>query len=162
MAQDATKARASAQKLEPAILRGDLMPLLEKMHPRWKERLSKRAGGDAALAASFKNQAKQIAEAGVKIDAFTVSPATDKPVPVNFGREMLVFLPTLKIISGLDNKGVLRQIEQKGFLIAVTDVGKDDWTFIDGSTLSKSDIRSLFPELKKDFVTPPFGSKEIK
>lgn len=161
-AQDPAKARATAQKMEPAILRGDPMPLLKKMHPRWKTRLSQRAGGEAQLEAAFQKQAKVIANAGVQVVSFSISPATSEPIAVNFDRERLVFLPTMKMISGLDKDGKLRRIEQKGFLIAVAEKGTDQWTFIDGQTLSKADIRSLFPELKKDFVTPDLGTKVVE
>lgn len=161
-AQDPAKARTAAQAMEPAILRGDLTPLLEKMHPRWKERLAKRNGGEEKLAAAFRESAKKIAAAGVQVVSFAVSPATAKPVPVYFDRERLVFLPTTKMISGLDKEGKLRTIEQTGYLIAVAKTGTDDWSFIDGQTVSKADIRSLFPELKKEFVVPKSGTKVVE
>ena len=53
-------------------------------------------------------------------------------------------------------------IESTGFQAAISDKGKDDWTFIDGSSLTQSDLRQLFINLPKDMVLPPIEKREAR
>jgi hypothetical protein len=53
-------------------------------------------------------------------------------------------------------------IESTGFQVAISDKGKADWTFIDGSAVSVNDLRSLFGNLPQDLELPPLEKRQIK
>jgi hypothetical protein len=46
-------------------------------------------------------------------------------------------------------------IESVGFQVAISDKGKNDWTFIDGSGLTVNELRGLFVNLPQDLQFPP-------
>ena len=53
-------------------------------------------------------------------------------------------------------------IESIGFQVAVSDKGKNDWTFIDGSGLTVNDLRGLFVTLPQDLELPPLEKRESR
>ena len=75
----------------------------------------------------------------------------------------MVMIPTVtkfRIIRQSDPKPTI--IESVGFQIAISDKGKNDWTFIDGSGLTVNDLRMLFPTLPQDIEFPPLVKRESR
>lgn len=159
-AQTSVEAERQARALEPIVLRGNVVKFLDVMHPRWQRRLAERVGGEDALRSQYAEQERLLGESGVAILSYTVKKAHDEPLAVNFGREKLVFLPTIKQIE-IPHEGKVKRFEQIGYWVAVAAVNTEEWKFIDGATLSRSDLRSLFPELPRDTKLPSVETKAL-
>lgn len=69
-------------------------------------------------------------------------------------------VPTVTRIK-MVQKGQTFTIESTGFQVAISDKDKNDWTFIDGSTVSVNDLRSLFPNFPADTKFPPIARKTV-
>ena len=54
------------------------------------------------------------------------------------------------------------RVHSTGFQVAVTDKGKEDWTFIDGAGVTVNDLRSLFVNLPMNLELPPLEKRHIK
>jgi hypothetical protein len=53
-------------------------------------------------------------------------------------------------------------IESIGYQVAISDKGKNNWTFIDGSGLSVNDLRGLYVNLPADLQLPPLEKRESR
>jgi hypothetical protein len=53
-------------------------------------------------------------------------------------------------------------IESTGFQVAISDKGKNDWTFIDGSGLKPGDLRGVFITLPQDMELPKTTRREVR
>jgi hypothetical protein len=53
-------------------------------------------------------------------------------------------------------------IESIGFQVAISDKGKNDWSFIDGSGLTVNELRSIFVTLPLDLQFPPLEKHESR
>ena len=51
-------------------------------------------------------------------------------------------------------------IESISYQVAISDRGKNDWTFIDGAGLTVNDLRSVFISLPQDMELPTVGKRE--
>jgi hypothetical protein len=75
----------------------------------------------------------------------------------------MVLVPTVTKFRALIKGDPLAVIiESTGFQVAITEKGKEDWTFIDGSAVSVSELRSLFGNLPQDLELPPLEKRQIK
>lgn len=150
----------------------------ERMYPMWKERAAKRMGGMDKLQQQIDGVAKQMLQQGISITefspkgqprAFEVYPG--KIVEVVDGKQIerlrytkwLVLVPTVtRFRTHIKGDPIAVIIESTGFQVAVTDKGKEDWTFIDGSGVSVNDLRSLFVNLPINLELPPLEKRQIK
>jgi hypothetical protein len=85
-----------------------------------------------------------------------------KQAEVDVFTKWMLFIPTttqFRFFKPNDPKPYV--VESTGFQVAISDKGKDDWTFIDGSGLTVSDLRSLFPTLPEDLELPAIGGREV-
>jgi len=80
--------------------------------------------------------------------------------------EWLVFVPTRAEYRIIDPATrVPKRIERRGYQIAIVKKGTSDWYFIDGSNLTKAELRSFFPRLPTDqelLGLPKVGGAELK
>ncbi len=150
----------------------------ERMYPQWKDRVARRMGGMDKLQQQIDGVAKQMNQQGISIidfspqgqpRAFEVHPG--KLVEVVDGKQIerlrytkwLVLVPTVtKFRTHLKGDPIAVIIESTGFQVAITDKGKEDWTFIDGSGVSVNDLRSLFVNLPMNLELPPLEKRQIK
>lgn len=161
------------------VVMGRYQVAVDRMYPQWKERTAKRMGGMEKLQQQLNGVAQDMLRQGISIidsapqgqpRAFEVDPG--KKVEVVDGNEIerlrytkwLVLVPTVTkfraFIQGDPPVAVI--IESTGFQVAISDKGKNDWTFIDGSTVSVNDLRSLFGNLPQDLELPPLEKRQIK
>lgn len=151
---------------------------VDRMYPQWKDRAAKRAGGMEALEKQLDGVAAQMLQRGISImesapqglpRVFEVSPG--KKVDVEGGKQIerlrytkwMVLVPTVtKFRMFLENDPVAVMIESTGFQVAISEKGKNDWTFIDGASVGISDLRSLFGNLPQDLELPPLEKKQIR
>ncbi len=165
-------------ELGKQVVLGRYQVAMERMFPQWKERAAKRMGGMDKLEEQLDTVAEQMLQQGISITDFVPrgQPRSFEVIPgkrvatVN-GREVeqliytkwLVLVPTLtKFRVFLPNDPKPVTIESTSFQIAISDKGKNDWTFIDGSGTTVNDLRSLFINLPQDLELPPLEKRQIK
>lgn len=172
---------AAVGKLGEEVVMGRYQVALERMNPLWKERAAKRMGGMEALEKQLSGVPAQMVQQGISMVSFKpqgqprtyqVSPGR-KVVKVNgvdvekfVHTKWMVLVPTatrFRIMrSDPGGPPKVMTIESTGYQVAISDKGKNDWTFIDGAGLRVSDLRGLFITLPQDMELPPVGKKEIR
>ena len=165
-------------ELGKQVVLGRYQVAMERMFPQWKDRAAKRAGGMEKLEAQLNSVAEEMLKRGISITDFVpqgqprsfevipgkkVTTVNGQQVEQLIYTKWLVLVPTLtkfRVFLANDPKPIT--IESTGFQIAISDKGKNDWTFIDGSAASVNDLRSLFINLPQDLELPPLEKRQIK
>ncbi|MGB6222438.1 hypothetical protein [Haloferula sp.] len=165
---------ASVEELGKKVVNNDFMAAIDSMYPQWKDRMAKRKGGMEKLEEELAGIGDYMARNGVQIISFRISgpPKSYEVWPGDSSNEAegeinytkwLVLIPTVtqfRIFHDESPKGTV--INTHGFQVAIADKGKSNWTFIDGSDLSVSDLRSLFITLPANMELPPVKREEAK
>jgi hypothetical protein len=164
----------SVEELGKKVVNNDFKAAIDNMYPQWKERMAKRKGGMKKLEEELAGIGEYMARNGVQIISFKVVgvPQSYEVWPgdsskeasgvINYTKWMLL-IPTVtqfRIFHDESPKGTV--INTYGFQVAVADKGKDNWTFIDGSDVSVSDLRSLFITLPGNMELPPVKREEAE
>jgi hypothetical protein len=83
--------------------------------------------------------------------------------------EKLVYTKWLVMVPTVTKFRIMREgvpkplvIESISYQVAVSDKGKNDWTFIDGAGLKPADLRGLFITLPQDIELPPVEKREVR
>ncbi len=160
------------------VVLGRYQVALERMNPQWKERTANRMqGGKDELEKQLAGVAKQMVQQGISMISFKpqgqprsyeVGPGKKVEKINGEDLESLVFNKWLVMVPTITKFRIIRQgqsrpivIESVGFQVAISDKGKDNWTFIDGSGLSVNDLRSLYVNLPQDLQFPPLEKREV-
>lgn len=171
-----TSAVAAVDDLGKQIVVGKFQAGIDRMNPQWKERTAARIGGVAVLEKQLEEVARQMVAQGVSIlsfepkgapRSFEVGPG--KKVETINGQSVesliytkwMVMVPTstkFRIFPKSQPKPLF--IESISYQVAISDKGKNDWTFIDGSNLTLSELRKLYINLPSDLELPPVQKKE--
>lgn len=171
-------ASAAVADLGNEVVLGRYQVAVERMNPQWKENAANRMGGMKDLEKQLAGVARQMVQQGISIisfkpqgqpRSFEVSPGK-KVDKVNGGEvESLIFTKWLVMIPTVTKFRIIREgqpkpvfIESIGFQVAISDKGKNNWTFIDGSGLTVNDLRSIFVTLPKDLKFPPLEKRESR
>ena len=168
---------AAVDKLGSEVTRGHYAVAIERMNPLWKQRLANQTpGGMAEVLKQIEGASKRMTQEGVSIissvhqgtpRAFEVGPSTKvelvkgEQVEMEIFTKWLVLVPTLtkyRLLLQGDPKPVV--IEKTGFQVAVSDKGKNDWTFIDGTGLTLNTLRRLYLTLPRDLELPPIEERK--
>jgi len=169
----AASAIAAVEDLGKQVLLGRHKVAIERMYPRWKERMAKRVGGMDALEKQLEGIGEMMARQGVAVlsfrhtgvpIAYEVWPgkAPEGAPPVYQKWLLLVPTETEYRITQPGTPPTFHTIRSKGFQVAVSEKGKNEWTFIDGSGLSVADLRSLFITLPENMELPPVERKAVE
>jgi hypothetical protein len=177
----AASAVAAVAKLGDEVVLGRYQAAVERMNPLWKERTAKRMGGMDALEKQLAGVAAQMVQQGVSMISFKpqgqprvyqVSPG--KKVFKEGGKniEKLVYTKWLVTVPTATKFRIMRKvdgqvpqqhiIESISYQVAVSDKGKNDWTFIDGAGLKPADLRSLFITLPQNMELPAVEKREVR
>lgn len=165
----------SVNDLGRQVVLGKMKTSLERMYPPWKDRLSRRMGGDAALEKQFDDALAEMMKQGTSMVSFKtygfprvyeVFPG--KKVEIIDGKEVetltntkwMLLIPTEVRYRVMQKQEVII-IESKGYQVAIADKDKLHWTFIDGARLTVQDLRSLFISLPKDMELPQFERRTV-
>lgn len=167
---------AAVSKLGDEVVLGRFQVAVDRMNPAWKERTAKRMGGMEKLDEQLAGVARQMVQQGISMisfkptgqpRSFEVSPGRKVQKVNGVEVEGLVFNRWLVLVPTATKFRIMREgdpkplvIDSIGFQVAISDKGKNDWTFIDGSGLTVNDLRSLFATLPQDLVLPPLSKKE--
>lgn len=156
----------SVEALGKKVVNSDYKAAIDSMYPQWKERMAKRKGGIKKLESELEGIGEMMSRNGVQIISFkTVGMPTSYEVwrgkggdaaggEPNFTKWLLL-IPTVtqfRIFHDDGPKAAL--INSHGFQVAIADKGQDNWTFINGSDVSVSDLRSLFTTLPANMELP--------
>jgi hypothetical protein len=163
-------------KLGDEVVLGRYQVAVERMNPMWKERIAQRLGGMKELEKQLASVAQQMVQQGVSMisfkpqgptRSFEVGPGKKVDKVAGEQVESLIFTKWIVLIPTVTTFRILRQgdpkpmvIESIGFQVAISDKGKNQWSFIDGSGLSVNDLRMLFSTLPQDLQLPPISKRE--
>lgn len=170
---------SAVEKLGLEVARGNYKVAVDRMNPQWKERMARKIpGGAEAMQKQIEGVSKRLAQEGVSIvssvpqgtpRSFEVGPgkrvekvAGEADVEVLIFTKWMVLVPTVtkyRLMLKGDPKPVF--IEKTGYQVAVSDKGKSDWTFIDGSGLTMNELRRLYVTLPQDLELPPISERQV-
>lgn len=177
-AEVVASAVSAVASLGNEVVLGRYQVAVERMNSHWKERTAERMGGMQQLETQLANVARQMVKEGISMvsfkpqgqpRSFEVGPGTKvekidgQDVESLIFNQWLVLVPTatkFRIVRPGDPKPLV--IESIGYQVAISDKGKNNWTFIDGSGLSVNDLRSLYLTLPADLKLPPLEKRESR
>lgn len=168
--------QVAAQRLGNEVLKSNFRYAIDHMYPRWKNRQAKRLGSEAKLLAAFNNAGAKMQEAGVTLESFQALEPTaayrvhpklkpgvrDVNSSSDLDYQLLVLIPTKMKMSFFVEGHPKRSFMRHSYQIALAQEGSNQWTFIDGSTIRFTDLRSLFPLLPSDLELPEKSDVELK
>jgi hypothetical protein len=173
---------AAVKVLGDQVVLGKHQVAIERMYPEWKERAAKQAGGMDKLEAALERVPKMMAQQGVQLISFKPQGAPTS-YEVQMGKEVvsengkqvekaiykkwLVLIPTVteyRIAAPAEKGGVPKfaVIQTIGFQAAISEKGKNDWSFIDGASLTVAELRRLFVSLPDNMQLPPIKRKQVE
>jgi hypothetical protein len=173
---------AAVKALGEQVVLGKHEVAIERMYPEWKERAAKQAGGMDKLEKQLAKVSQVMAQKGVQLISFKPEGAPES-YEVQMGKEevvengnkvekaiykkWLVLIPTVteyRIAAPAEKGGVPKfvVIQSTGFQAAVSDKGKNEWTFIDGASLTVAELRRLFITLPENMQLPPIKRKQVE
>ena len=160
---DAVKA---TQEVGDQTLRGDFDGVVQKLYPRYRKRSAKRLGSTEALTLHMQKLVNEFAASGMTVTKFEAEPAIHGFDIPEF-REWLVFVPCKRKIRRIDPAtGLTQWAEIRDYQVAIRkkEVGAP-WSFINGSRLKISELRTFFPSLPNDieeYAVPHVGGGLLK
>jgi hypothetical protein len=173
---------AAVKTLGEQVVLGKHEVAIERMYPEWKERAAKQAGGMDKLEAQLAKVSQMMAQQGVQLISFKPQ-GPPESYEVQMGKEevlengkkvekaiykkWLVLIPTVteyRIAAPAEKGGVPKfvVIQSTGYQAAISDKGKNDWTFIDGASLTVTELRRLFITLPENMQLPPIKRKQVE
>lgn len=169
---------AAVAKLGDEVVLGRYQAAIERMNPIWKERIAARMGGMEALEKQLSGVAAEMVRQGISMISFKpqgqpqtyqVSPAKKRASENGREVERLAFSKWLVTVPTVTRFRIIREgdprplvIESTGYQVAISDKGRNNWTFIDGAGLSPADLRGLFITLPQEMELPPVSKREIR
>ncbi len=170
---------AAVAGLGNEVVLGRYQVAVERMNPLWKERTAQRMGGMAELEKQLAGVVRQkMVQQGISMisfkpqgqpRSFEVGPGRKVEMVGGEEVESLIFTKWLVLIPTATKFRIIRPgvtkplvIESIGYQAAISDKGKNDWTFIDGSGLTVSELRGLFVTLPRDLQLPPLEKHESR
>lgn len=160
------------------VVQGRFHVAIERMNPIWKERTAARMGGMEKLEKQLAGVAAQMVQQGVSMISFkpqgeprAYEVVPGKKVVRENGKdvERMVYTKWMILVPTVTRYRIMQEgnpralvIEGTGFQVAISDKGKNDWTFIDGSGLKPGDLRGVFITLPRDMELPRIGRREIR
>ena len=169
---------AAVASLGNEVVLGHYQVAVERMNPLWKERTAHRMGGIEALETQLADVSRQMVQQGISMISFKpqgqprsyeVGPSSKMETVNGEAVETLVFRKWLILIPTVTKFRIIRPgsvkplvIESTSFQVAISDKDANNWTFIDGSGMSSSDLRGLFVTLPNDLQLPPVEKRESR
>ncbi len=172
---------AAVAKLGEEVVMGRYKVAVERMNPQWKERAAKRMGGMERLEKQLEGVAAQMVQQGISMISFKpqgqpqvyqVFPGRKVVKENGVDVEKLVYTKWMVLVPTATRFRIMRNvqgqapkshiIESTGFQVAISEKGKNDWTFIDGAGLRVNDLRGLFVTLPQDMELPAVSKREVR
>ena len=155
----------ATQAVGDQTLKGEFDAVVAKLYPRSRKRAAKRLGGNQAVADKMRERVNEFAAGGMVITKFVAEPALHGFDIPEFS-EWLVFVPTTRTVRRTDPEtGLAQFLEFTDYQVAIRkkEAGSE-WSFINGSTLKMSELRSFFPTLplEIDYAVPKIGGRLLE
>jgi hypothetical protein len=179
--QVVASAVAAVAKLGDDVVLGRYQVAVERMNPIWRERTAKRSGSTETPEQQAAGVAAQMVQQGISMISckpqgqprpYEVAPGTVAVKENGATVEKLMFTKWLVLVPTATRFRIMHgeagqppkviTIESISYQVAISDKGKNDWTFIDGSQLQPSDLRGLFVTLPKNMELPPVEKHESR
>lgn len=177
--QVSTSAVAAVKALGEQVVLQKYQVAIDRMYPQWKEKMAKGEGGMARLEAKLAGIGKTMAEQGVSLISFRpvgepityeVESGMEKVeengriIEKMIFRKWMLLIPTetkYRITKPRDGEESAKPIviTTTGFQVAISEKGKNDWTFIDGASISVPELRRMFFTLPDNMTLPPIKRK---
>jgi hypothetical protein len=173
-----SSAVAAVASLGDEVVMGRYQVAVERMNPLWKERVANRMGGMKKLEEQLSGVAQQMVQQGISMisfkpqgqpRSFEVGPGKKVEKVNGVDVESLIFTKWLVLVPTATKFRIIRKGETKplvidsiGFQVAISDKGRNEWTFIDGSGLTVNELRGLFGTLPQDLQLPPLERRESR
>jgi len=141
-------AKAKAEAVQTALVKGDFATVADHTHPRIIEGMGGREVMLAALTVGF--EAMRVG--GITIERVTV---LDPSAPVRVGTDTYVHVP-----FDLEMTGTGCRLRDRGGLIGFSPDGGKTWTFVDTSP-GRAEIKRLIPELPDAIDIPAKGRPKV-
>lgn len=153
----------ATEALGEKVVMGNHKVAVDRMYPRWKQRMAKRKGGVAELERELAGIGEIMARNGMSLTSFKIAGEPkihevwpgEKIAGEPVFTKWVVLVPTVTRLRYME-EGQRKpgELDLYGFQVAITDKGSDDWTFISGSDISVADLRSLFTSLPANLELP--------
>ncbi|MCU0795060.1 MAG: hypothetical protein MUF31_03900 [Akkermansiaceae bacterium] len=164
-------AEDAVNEMGKKIVMGEHEIAVQLMYPQWKERLAKRIGGMEKLEEQLRSIGPTMARNGISILSVATygEPKVHEVWPgkgadgAEVMTKWLLLVPTvteLRVLQNANPKPALLKVY--GFQVAVADKDKLNWTFINGSDVTVSDLRSFFTSLPANLQLPEVKREEVK
>jgi len=136
--------KMQADQLSEAVLNGDYAKAADLTYPKLIELM----GGRASFMSAMEKGMRQIQSEGFRIESITVGEARDV---VEVEEQIYAIVPTtmrMKVPEGI--------LVGEAFMIAVSNDGGKNWTFVDsgGRSLDKGQLKTLFPSAAERLQIP--------
>lgn len=177
-------AASAVNELGQQVVLGNHKVAIDRMYPGWKDRLAAQVpGGMKALEKTMAGVGQQMAAQGISIIAFRVEGKptafeveSGKEEVVENGQkvEKMIFKKWMLLVPTVTEIRIMPPAKpgepapkssvwvNRSFQVAISDKGKNDWTFIDGSKLRVSELRRLFFNLPENLAFPEIKAEEKK
>ena len=155
----------ATQAVGDQTLKGEFDAVVEKLYPRSRKRAAKKLGGNQAVVDRMREMVNEFSAGGMALTKFVAEPAIHG-FDIPEYREWLVFVPTTRTVRRISPEtGLTQFLEITDYQVAIRkkEAGSE-WSFINGSTLKISELRSFFPTLPIDiqYAIPKVGSRLLK
>ena len=147
--QDASRVQEDVRTLIRALYNGDVDTVVRYTHPT----VIAMQGGPSAARKLLQDVLVKLKDGGMRVESLTF------PKPTEFlegGGRRFAVVPTLSIISANG-----QQIESLNFQLGILEPGATDWTYVEGSRVTKQNVQVLFPGFPATYEFPPLYRKRL-
>ena len=147
-ASDATDAaKAQAEEMSQAVVRGDFKKLADLTHPK----IVSQVGGKEQLAEISEKAVQSMKTLGLELKAIKVGTPAD---PVEANMELYTVVPFTLTLTKMKE-----EMEKESYYIAVSSNGGKKWTFLDGSQLTVDNVKQILPDFPSALMLPTVKKK---
>ncbi|MGB1130968.1 MAG: hypothetical protein ACPG4K_13030 [Haloferula sp.] len=164
----------AVEDLGRKVVLGEHKVAIERMNPQWKKRIAARKGGIEKIEKQLEGIGAMMARNGLSIISFKtigapkvhqVWPGEGSTAENPNYTKWLLLIPTVTQLRVMDTTGdrpQARIINNYGFQVAIAEKEKLNWTFISGTDVKVSDLRSMFTSLPANMELPAVYREEVK
>lgn len=148
-AGDTARVQQDVRALNDALYGGGVDTIIRYTHPNVIAML----GGTQSARKMVQEAVAFIKSTGLRVESLTF------PKPPDFleaGGRRFAVVPTLSILSANGER-----LESLNFQLGILEPNSTDWTYVEGSRLTKENVQVLFPGFPADYQFPPFYRKKL-
>lgn len=147
-ASEATDAaKAQAEEISQAVVRGDYKKLADMTHPK----IVAQVGGKEQLMEVSEKAVQSMKTLGVEVKGIKVG---DPVEPVESNKELYTVVPFTLSLSQAGEA-----VEKESFYIAVSSNGGKKWSFVDGGQLGADNVKQFLPDFPSELKLPVIKKK---